>query len=654
MSTALLRRVGAFGLVLAAACTEPPPGEPIRIRDVTRELLQGPVFWETRSARDDAPPEVGVISPAIHFSRDGAGMPSLILAPPAEVRFTVQGPDVPATLRARAGIDISSLKYVSAGHPHIDVEFEVLVNDASVFDARVRLEKVVGEPVGTSWIDVGGEAGLALRPGDVVTLRTFGIDLDGARFVPPVPLFAGFGGLGLERAYERARTRSSASAPNVVLVVMDTLRVDRLSAYGYGRPTSPRLAELAARGTLYESAWSTSSWTWPATASLLTGLQPQEHGVLDKGSCYLSSELTTVAESLQRAGFTTAAWSGNPLVSPLRNFGQGFEDFDSAESFRKTGEFFDGIEAWLRARGDTRFFLYLHLVEPHAPYVALPDGKARLAPAVAAELAEHYGEDSRALLDGAGHGPDGALRTEDVVSAEHQRGYSDLYDACVWSGDSWFGRVLDLLAELELADETIVIFTNDHGEELFDRGLMNHGQSLHPELTRAPLVLAGPGIEVGRRERAPVSTRHIAPTIARLAGVDPGYIEGALDLSKPPPPNPDPVLFSTENGWWNGVPGRTILGLRSGQRVLHWCPEGAPWGAAVPPAGGEVRLYDGASDPMETSDLAGAAQAEIERLRSFLERRVAELSARAPKGGFAAGEATMELLRRVGYVGHDD
>jgi len=652
------RRSFVLLALLAAACSRDagPDLGSFEIVEVRRDLLAGEAFWETARAREDAPPRVGVLSPAFHHSLDGAGMPSLVMAPPAEVSFRVDAPDVPAHLALRAGVDVSNLQYLIGGRTELAFDFEVAVNGKRVFDREIVLRRDRTERPGTSWVDVGSPGGLALAPGDVVTLRTFARETPagegGERWDPPVPLFAGFGGLRLERALERKREPASPERPSLVLIVMDTLRADRLSAYGYARPTSPHLERLAARGLLHEDALATASWTWPSTASILTGLQPEEHGVVDQGACWLASSLDTLAEALQRAGYTTAAWSGNPLVSPVRNFGQGFERFEHAtEDFEKTGVFFDDVEAWLDARGAERFFLYLHLVEPHAPYEALPDERARLAADVPADYdLGRYGELSRRLLRGEGHAPDGTPRTDDVVPAEEQRWISELYDACVASGDRWLGRVLDALERNGLDGRTVVVFTNDHGEELFDRGLMNHGQSLHPELVRAPLVLAGPGIPRGARSSVPVSTRHVASTLARIAGA-PWALGTPVDLARATPALEDPILFSTENGWWKGLQGASIHGLRLGPRVLHASPEGRPWGAdptATPP--GDAGLYRVDEDPLERNDLAAASPDDVGVLRALSERLRSELATHRPQGGFEAGGATMELLKRIGYA----
>ncbi len=619
--------------------------ERMRVRRVVAELLD-PAAAQILEGRADAPPYVGTHTPSIDYQVDGADRPAWVIPPPGRIRLEIPEHAGVLWLAPRAGIDRSVLEAHEerlAGHA---VRFTVAVAGDELFRGTIPIRRV-GKPPGTEWLDVAGAQGLALRPGTELELACALLDPGGAEVRPPFPLAAGFGGLALESRWDAPRTRSSPRAPNIVLVVMDTQRADRLSAYGYGRPTSPHLERLAARGTLFEAAYSSASWTWPATASLLTGLLPEEHGVLSSSACFLDEQLETLAEALQDAGFTTAAWSANPLIVPDKNFDQGFEVFDHGNrSMRKSGFVVPAVLEWLEAVAGTRFFLYLHLVDPHAPLDPRPEDRALLAAEVPPTVSSNaIVELSWKLLEG-----EGAL--DELVSPAERGHIGALYDACVRSGDHWVGQVLERLEALGLADETLVAYTSDHGEELFDHGLAAHGHSLHAELVRVPLVLAGPGVAEGARVRTPVSTRQLAPTLARLAGTRLGQPADATDLLEG---GREPaVLFSTEQGWWNGRSRQPLFGLRVGDEVLHLAPRGGSPGAAgsaAPAPGADLRLYDVAADPGETRDLAAQRADRARVLRAELERLVAELRSRRRVPLRAAGDATLEVLRDLGYVG---
>jgi len=605
------------------------------VDEVVRDLLAGKPSWTTVRARPDRPPAVEALCPAVDPQVDGGDMPALVLAPPGEVRIALAGPPEEYVLRARAGVDLTAFTVLKASRPGASVVLEVLGDGRSLARELVPLdpEHKVG------WRDLGGSAGVPVHGGMELVLRTAVVE-DGVELSElPLALPAGFGRLRLERRSARARTRSSSAQPNVVLVLVDTLRADRLSAYGYARPTSPALAALAARGVLHEEARSTSSWTWPATASVLTGLQPKEHGLTGDGSSYLGEGLVTLAEMLQAQGFTTAAWSANPIVSPLRNFDQGFERFESSrERFRKGAEFLPEVLAWLRGLGGTRFFLYLHLADPHGP---LERGRgaarelAREVPKGAGSRLEHL---RQGLHKGEAAGPDRARLDQLFPEAERAQA-SALYDAGVRAADDCLEALLATLRELGLEEETLVAFTSDHGEELFERGFFGHGQGLHRELVHVPLVLAGPGIPSGRRVAGVLSNRWLAPGLAALAGVEvPGGADARRRLLQG---EPERALFSTTKGWWRGERGVTLHGLCDGAWSLQLRSDVQPED--------EVALFDLAQDPDELCDVAALHPDKAAELRRAL---IEERGRQHPRSdAVPAGAATQELLRQLGYAG---
>ena len=583
-------------------------------------------------------------------------LPALRLPPPGRARFVVPADAGELRLRVATGVDDSASQVLPADAT-VGVAFRIQVQGEVRHEERRELRRDQGGDA-RAWRAVGGSEGLLLRGGDEVLLET-----ELSTGAPAAPLALGFGGLTLERYEQRPRTRADAEHPNVLFVVMDTLRADRLGCYGYGRDTSPVVDALAARGTTYTEAYASSSWTWPSTASLLTGLRPEQHGVTSNHSCYLAGSLDTLAEVLQRAGYTTAAISGNPLIVPRQNFDQGFEFFDHGKRFRKGDVLVPEAIRWLEQNGAWRFFLYVHLTDthtPHTPRAADLEHFAATEPADFPRYADPAAQDAdgfeiyaKRLLNGEGRGPAGEPRPGDVVPEDHARWMQDAYDACVRSGDFWVGELLGALERLGLERSTLVVFTSDHGEELLERGLLAHGHTLHGELVRAPLILAGPGCAAGVRSDLPVSNRLLAATLARAGGAE-GLSAPARDLREPGSLPFEALSFSTEKGWWNGHKHQVLHGLRTREWTLHHAPSGAPWGDGAPAEGGQTRLYR-AADVGETTDLAAREPDVLATLLAEIAARRAAARTVRPRARLAAGGRLTELLNGMGYVEtHDD
>ncbi|HEX6882272.1 MAG TPA: sulfatase [Planctomycetota bacterium] len=640
------------------ACGRPPAPDlgTFEIERVVRDYMVEVDAWQVVAGRADAPPRIEVLCPAFSPAVDGVDMPALVMAPTSEVRLSLAVPPAgpgegELRLIARAGVDQPVFGKLSAERPKGHFAFEVRAGER-VLERRV-VELVHGQRATNVWLDLGGPRGLVVEGLEELTLRTEALTPEGQPTELGKPLRIGFGGLRLVRSVPRARTPSSPQHPNIVLVLMDTLRTDRCSTYGYARETTPQLTRFARRGVLFESCYSTAAWTWPATASLFTGLTTMEHGLVGASSSFLFEQFTTLAETLQQAGFTTAAWSGNPIVSSRRNFDQGFELFHGSEAgdMRETAEFFEEIRAFLERERGKRFFLYLHLTDPHTPHRPLDEGARLLAPDVPREFRTKADGLWRATDEGQGVLPGGALDLDPIASPEERRWTEELYDASVWSGDHWFGRLQDELARLGLEDETIVAFVSDHGEELFERGFFGHGHSLRQELVRAPLVVAGPGVPAGKRNSALFSSRQLGPLLARLAGVEFGDGARALRVLQEGTSAEEHLLFTTTRGWWKGRDQVRLVGVTDGRWKLNLALDGAPWGATEPAPGGDVELFDLAQDPLERKDLSAAQPEVAARYKALLLEQLETLEARQIGPDIPAGPSTLHMLEQLGYGG---
>jgi len=333
----------------------------------------------------------------------------------------------------------------------------------------------------------------------------------------------------------------SSRPDGVVLVVVDTLRADHLGAYGYERRTSPRIDALAADATLFRTALAPAPWTLPSLATLMTSLYPSTHGAHARSQVgrmefmqegfvpvtALHESHTTLAEVLGSEGFRTAAFVQGSYPSRVFGFGQGFEHFVDNE---EPGLRFN-VEAaleWLDAERPQRFFLYIHTVEPHAPYAPYFFSRDRdraekaHGPALREEVARYrdfdFDPDYEGPLDGSLESL-AALERQGPTARELYRLIA-LYDRGVRYTDHWVGRLLDALAERGLYDQSLVILTSDHGEELFDHGGYQHGKTYYEEIVRVPLILRVPGEGRGVAVEDQVGIIDVFPTVLDVLGIE--------------------------------------------------------------------------------------------------------------------------------------
>ncbi len=692
------------------------------VRRISHDLLASPQSWRVLSApahadgaaagdQDNAPgasPGVVpvVITPDVEYATDSGDRAALALSPPCEVELTIPADAGSAALVLFAGVDLRVARRLGRlaardqeaeetgadrAPRYLDIIFEVEHNGIPVSSETVRThakrarDSAQEERAKHRWHAASGTADgrLPVRAGDRVLLRTrYGPETsaDAIRFATEkaAPL-AGFGPLLLEEVRSQAVQRATREHPNILFLVMDTQRLDRTDLMPRPSPQSgsdqpiqltPRLAQLGRRGTIFENARASSSWTWPSTASLLTGRLPADHRVTNYTHCTLSHGLKTLAEVLEDTGYTTAAFSANPLISAGRQFDQGFGTFRSVNEFMRGDTLLPDIFTWLEQHGDERFFLYIHLADPHSPHEPLPQDLERLCGTrttpYPARMIAALGTQLRAK---APPQPAAAARAytqadpSSIVSTEQAQWLDKVYNASVATGDRWVGALLDELEALGLTEDTVIAYTSDHGEELLDHGLFEHAHTLHDELLRVPLVLAGPGLASGRRVATPVSNRHLAPTLARLAGADApdsGLATDGLDLTALAQ-TAAPVFFETHKGWWNGRQFVTIHGVLAGDFILHWAPTGLPWEASSgsDPGPGQLRLYQRLDDPLQTQNLAATQPERARELQALIRARLAfdgeQAAGRsAGHGATGAGAGTLEMLRAVGYAGEAD
>lgn len=297
-----------------------------------------------------------------------------------------------------------------------------------------------------------------------------------------------------------------------ILISIDALRGDHLSAAGYSRRTTPFLEELAARATLFENAVAQVPSTLPSHISMFTGLYPAEHGVFPPSSV-LAPEIRTLPEVLRHAGFRTAGHVEGGYVQGGYGFQRGFTEWSDTPYSADTDverTFGRGLDFLRTVRPEERFFLFLHSYTVHDPYLPPEEYRRLFWPGPPPpDAGEPTGPRFAAINNGTAE-----------ASADAVAYFKSQYDASIRYMDD---QVRDLFRELErigLAGETTVIFTSDHGEEFGEHGRLVHTQ-IYPECLRIPLLVVHPAQRIGTRVGALVQTVDFAPTIFDLAGVAP-------------------------------------------------------------------------------------------------------------------------------------
>jgi arylsulfatase A-like enzyme len=412
---------------------------------------------------------------------------------------------------------------------------------------------------------------------------------------------------------------------NVVFVVIDTLRADRLSAYGYERPTSPVLEDLARHGVRFARVEAQSTWTKASMASLWTGLFPTRSGVL-RSSQALPDEATLPAELFKQAGYATAGIWRNGWVGPDFGFHQGFDTYlrpvaeNGPEKFQKrtpgaaalAGTDEDITRAaigFLETHGREPFFLYMHYMDVH-----------------------QYAYDDKSSKLGFG------------------TSLSDSYDASIHWVDRNLGTVLSHLEDNDLFEKTLVVVTADHGEAFREHGTEGHARSLYQEVMGVPFILALPfRLEPGVVVEPLVRNVDVWPTVLDLVGLPQlpnadgrSLVPAITAAARGEPAGESPVAFAyLDRNWANrDKPSAPLVSVVSNGRrlLLHTHPER------------KLELFDHATDPKEQNNIAGERPDWVAELEPQIEQSMREQPVWGTPREVEIDEMSQELLRALGYI----
>lgn len=429
---------------------------------------------------------------------------------------------------------------------------------------------------------------------------------------------------------------ASGKAPNVLLIVLDTVRAQSLSLYGYSRPTTPRLERFADTGVRFERALSTSPWTLPSHGSMFTGYYP--HQLFAGGQTpqdfrtRLDGARPTLAEMLAAHGYRTAGFVANLVYGTYEHgLDRGFAYYEdyllsfSAVHSSSLGYMIYWIYKkmtghkqppgrntaadvnraflkWLERHDSRPFFVFLNYFDAHDPYIA---------PEVNLTFAFKKPGDPYVVVP-------------HDYTPEQMKEFQDAYDSCIVYLDHQIGLLLDQLKVQGVLDNTVVIITSDHGEQFGEHGLMTHGNSLYRQLLHVPLLISFPSrVPPGRIVGNPVSLSDLPATVVDLLGLRGDVRFPGTSLSR----------------YWNGARSQADIATEThlseelvGNEKLEWWPESWPISKGgmkslvargfhyIRNGDGREELYDFDNDPLEKSDLAGTEKGNqlIELMRESL------------------------------------
>jgi arylsulfatase A-like enzyme len=430
-----------------------------------------------------------------------------------------------------------------------------------------------------------------------------------------------------------------AGAPNIILIVIDAGRADALHCCGNERETSPHLDKLAQEGALFEQAYTAAPWTLPSHASLFTGKYPSEHGAHGE-YLYLEDRNTTIAEVLHDHGYHTFSVSANGNISPQYNTVQGFERVSTGVYGRRQGRSFlanqfakllgkadygagDGnviARRWIADAVNSKrpFFLFMNYMEVHARYGSTPYAARWLPDAKAFRRAMKVPQDTIAYAAGAKH-----------ATPEEFALLRALYDGDMLYLDERIGEIIECLRTSGILDNTMLIVTSDHGEELGEHGLVGHSVSLYNTVFRIPLIVRYPkAFPAGSRHKGVVELLDLFPTILDAAGIAEGRsgLKGKSLLDKEAMSKPSYAVTERflPGAWaneiferfprWQGIPmWRRAKAIQDGRFKYLWTSDG------------QDALYDIQADPLERTNLIGKLPDKARELKAILIARVGGL-----------------------------
>jgi len=417
---------------------------------------------------------------------------------------------------------------------------------------------------------------------------------------------------------------------NVVFIIMDAVSASHLSCYGNDRPTTPNIDFLSDEATLFERAYAQAAWTLPSTASFLTGRYPPQRGAAHSK---LVTDVT-MASVLRDAGLRTAAFSENPYVVAGFGFDKGFEFFKEyfpAQRLRKNPRSFaridsavsvNAVTAWIEDHLAARFFVYLHLLPPHAPYDPPPPYSGKFDTGYRGTV--HGSTDTLLKIN------EGKIKI-DRHDLEHLRAQ---YDENLAYADHQVGRLVEFLRGRSLLDKTILIVTSDHGEAFHEHGVMLHNTTVYEEMIHVPLVIRFPSRygKLPSRFKGVVELTDLLPTICDALRITSPESHGTSLLHLLREKRETETLA---RAWTSMAPEEFAALILPRYKLI------------LDQRTNTAELFDLRNDPRETKNIESGNGPIVKELRALLQ---ATDSRRMIMEKTEVDKTTLEKLRSLGYV----
>jgi arylsulfatase A-like enzyme len=436
---------------------------------------------------------------------------------------------------------------------------------------------------------------------------------------------------------DQSEELAAEGAPVIILYVVDTVRADQVSCYGYERETTPRLDQFAEDNALFLKAYANAAWTRPSAASIWSGLFPKNHQTQSKDD-KLSEDAETLAEIFQENGYFTAAFIGNGNLHSHFGFNQGFDEYNElhgtyaysqhVQSSHINQAVFPFLEEYTSRKQRQPLFLVIWTVDPHDPYTPEKD------------VMDLFNIDTYDPIDTFNFGLLNEIRAGRIKPTPSQIEFMRTrYDQEIYFNDRSFGALLDKLKELNLFSNAAVVFTSDHGEEFFEHGSVGHGHSLYREQLHVPLVIKSASIRPGKHEER-VQLTDLFPTLLETAGIPvPDHIDGTSILRLPLSAR---TLFFEEKKPWLDL---TAMMDEDKKCIYNKMPSRAPSRAYVP-----LLEFFPLTDKREQTAYPPAGIRDAFRIQQMLTYRHTLAETSLDKRQVDIPENIDEMLKALGYI----
>ncbi len=442
------------------------------------------------------------------------------------------------------------------------------------------------------------------------------------------------------------RDSELATSKNVVLIVLDTVRTDRLGCYGNQASITPEIDRFAGGAVQFENAFSHAPWTLPSVASIFTSQYPVQHGAGGHLDAYkiLNDDAVTIAEVFQRAGVVTGAITNVLFLTKKFGLTQGFDTVDATVPksnilVRRAGTTTDAALRWLDEHKEKHFFLFVHYFDPHLTYDPPQPFRERFADAQDAHSNNYLFGINKEMIK--------FRRGRIKLDSELIKRLEKLHNGEVAYVDHEVGKLLNGISQRGLDNNTTIVLTSDHGEEFGDHGGFEHGHTLYDELLHIPLIIRTPGISpkrgegsanaVGMAVTTTVRLIDIAPTLCELVGIDPdpAFLGKSLVMLLQGKKEKDRPVLSQGNLW-----GKSGTAWRKEDfKLIRQSSEQ------------QYQLFDINADPQERTDLSDEVPKRCADMIRDLEFFLGSISVQSVSGEAPTlTREQIQQLRSLGYL----